>query len=302
MATYQSYTAIGQREDLSDVIYNISPTDTPFMSSIGKAKATAVYHEWQTDALASVNVSNAAVEGATASDATISPTTRVGNRTQISQKTVKISGTLDAVNKVIASKIKPSKQIEEYIPNLNDVYGIHLRRTDKIKLKREIEHENSIDEFNCIIYYLINDIIELLKNDNEAKLLIVGEEKEWISEFKTILQSKFEKDINFVNILYPENYINDGFIVVLDMFCLSRCKKIYQGVKWTTFSSLSALIGNVDIVNYYYKLPEQESNFIYTWKSVLNINGKIEYTEYENIGNRLNDIQIKYINTNNILF
>ena len=99
MATYQTYTAIGQREDLSDVIYNISPTDTPFMSSIGKTKATAVYHEWQTDSLAAASLSNAAVEGATASDATMSPTTRVGNRTQIFQKTVKISGTLDAVNK-----------------------------------------------------------------------------------------------------------------------------------------------------------------------------------------------------------
>ena len=99
MATFQTYTAIGQREDLSDVIYNISPTETPFLNSVGKSKATAVYHEWQTDSLAAVNVDNKAVEGATASDATISPTTRVGNRTQISQKTIKISGTLDAVNK-----------------------------------------------------------------------------------------------------------------------------------------------------------------------------------------------------------
>jgi hypothetical protein len=99
MATYQTYTAIGQREDLSDVIYNISPTETPFMSSIGKNKATAVYHEWQTDSLASVNTSNAAVEGAATTDATLSPTTRIGNRTQISTKVIKISGTLDAVNK-----------------------------------------------------------------------------------------------------------------------------------------------------------------------------------------------------------
>ena len=99
MATYQTYTAIGQREDLTDVIYNISPTETPFMSSVGKTKATGVLHEWQTDSLASVNGSNAAVEGATASDATLSPTTRVGNRTQISQKTVKIAGTLESVNK-----------------------------------------------------------------------------------------------------------------------------------------------------------------------------------------------------------
>ena len=99
MATYQTYTAIGQREDLSDVIYNISPTDTPFMSSIGKGKASGTYHEWQVDSLAAVNTSNAAVEGATASDATLAPTTRAGNRTQISQKTVKVSGTLEAVDK-----------------------------------------------------------------------------------------------------------------------------------------------------------------------------------------------------------
>jgi hypothetical protein len=99
MAIYNAYDAIGQREDLTDVIYNISPTETPFMSSIGKTKATAVYHEWQTDSLAAATTANAAVEGADASDATLSPTTRLGNYTQILQKTIKVSGTLDAVNK-----------------------------------------------------------------------------------------------------------------------------------------------------------------------------------------------------------
>ena len=98
MATFQTYTAIGIREDLTDVIYNISPTETPFMSSIGKTKATATYHEWQLDSLAAA-AANAAVEGATASDITVTPTTRVGNRTQISEKTIKISGTMEAVNK-----------------------------------------------------------------------------------------------------------------------------------------------------------------------------------------------------------
>ena len=98
MATYQTYTSIGNREDLSDVIYNISPTETPFMSSIGKTKATATYHEWQTDSLAAA-AANAVVEGAAASDITVTPTTRVGNRTQISEKTIKISGTMEAINK-----------------------------------------------------------------------------------------------------------------------------------------------------------------------------------------------------------
>ena len=99
MATYKQYDSVGNREDLTDVIYNISPTDTPFMSSVGKTKATAVLHEWQTDSLAAAVLTNAAVEGDDASSATLSPTTRVGNRTQISQKTIQISGTLESIDK-----------------------------------------------------------------------------------------------------------------------------------------------------------------------------------------------------------
>ena len=94
MAAYDRYTAIGAREDLTDVIYDISPTDTPIMSSIGKTKATSVYHEWQTDSLAAATTGNALVEGASATEATISPTTRLGNYTQIVGKTVMVSGTL----------------------------------------------------------------------------------------------------------------------------------------------------------------------------------------------------------------
>jgi hypothetical protein len=99
MAAYDRYSAIGAREDLSDVIYDISPTDTPIMSSIGKTKATGVYHEWQTDSLAAATTSNALIEGASASEATITPTTRLGNYTQIVGKTVMVSGTLEAVDK-----------------------------------------------------------------------------------------------------------------------------------------------------------------------------------------------------------
>lgn len=99
MAIYNRYDAVGAREDLSDVIYNISPTDTPIMSSIGKTKATGVYHEWQTDALAASTTANALVEGADATAADLSPTTRIGNYTQIVGKTIQVSGTLEAVDK-----------------------------------------------------------------------------------------------------------------------------------------------------------------------------------------------------------
>ena len=99
MATYQTYQSIGNREDLTDMIYDISPTETPFMSSIGKTKATGVLHEWQTDSLSDATLANAAVEGADATSATLAPTTRVGNRTQISQKTIQIAGTEETIDK-----------------------------------------------------------------------------------------------------------------------------------------------------------------------------------------------------------
>tara|TARA_Y100000114_G_scaffold157167_2_gene187707 strand:+ start:20040 stop:20987 length:948 start_codon:yes stop_codon:yes gene_type:complete len=97
--TFSSYDAVGQREDLTDIIYSIAPTDTPFMSGIAKEQASAVFHEWQTDSLAAATANNAQIEGDEISFSAPSATTRLGNRTQISRKSVIVSGTLDTVSK-----------------------------------------------------------------------------------------------------------------------------------------------------------------------------------------------------------
>jgi hypothetical protein len=98
--TFTRYSAIGIREDLSNVIYNISPEETPFISNIGRESVKNTYFEWQTDALASASAANAALEGDDVSSfAAVVPTARVGNYTQISTKNVVISGTLEAVDK-----------------------------------------------------------------------------------------------------------------------------------------------------------------------------------------------------------
>jgi hypothetical protein len=81
------------------MIYSISPTDTPLMSTIAKSKATAVYHEWSTDNLAAATTANALVEGDDAVATTTAPTFRIGNYTQIVGKTIQVSGTLEAVDK-----------------------------------------------------------------------------------------------------------------------------------------------------------------------------------------------------------
>jgi hypothetical protein len=94
---FATYEAIGNREDLSDVIYRIDPTETPFMSGIEKEKATAVNHEWQTQALAAVNTGNAQLEGDDAVADATTATVRLGNVCQISRKTPRVTGTQRAV-------------------------------------------------------------------------------------------------------------------------------------------------------------------------------------------------------------
>lgn len=96
--TFQAFQAIGNREDLEDLIYNISPTDTPFMKMAGRGKAKAVFHEWQTDALASAVATNAAIEGDDATNTSVVPTVRLGNYCQIAQKAFGISGTQQSVD------------------------------------------------------------------------------------------------------------------------------------------------------------------------------------------------------------
>lgn len=98
--TFTRYSAVGIREDLSNVIYNISPEETPFISNISRENVKNTYFEWQTDALAAASASNAALEGDDVSSfQAVTPTARVGNYTQISTKNVIISGTLEAVDK-----------------------------------------------------------------------------------------------------------------------------------------------------------------------------------------------------------
>lgn len=96
MAQYTSYDQVGKKEDVSDVISNITPTKVPFQAMIGNERVSNTLFQWQEDELRAVTV-NAKVEGFTAADATLTATTMRNNYTQILEKTIKISETADAV-------------------------------------------------------------------------------------------------------------------------------------------------------------------------------------------------------------
>lgn len=96
MATYQTYQQVGIKEDVSNIISNISPTKTPFQTAIGSEKVHNTLFEWQEDSLRAV-AANAQVEGADASFETVTPTVLRTNRTQILSEAVQVSETADVV-------------------------------------------------------------------------------------------------------------------------------------------------------------------------------------------------------------
>ncbi|HIU17328.1 MAG TPA: DUF5309 domain-containing protein [Candidatus Avidesulfovibrio excrementigallinarum] len=93
----------GKPRDLMDTIFNVAPTDTPFLTMCGQTTASQTLHEWQTDTLASP-AENAALEGADSADFAASVTTELSNKTQILKKAINVSGTAQAVKQAGVTK------------------------------------------------------------------------------------------------------------------------------------------------------------------------------------------------------
>lgn len=122
---FDTPTAVGDPDDLTSIIEDVSPTETPFMSMIGRGKARNVFHEWQTDALAAAADDNAAIEGEDATTAAITPTTRVGNYCQISDKVIQLTGTVQAI---------------DFVGKQKNLKGYQLMRRSQ-ELKRDMDKQ-----------------------------------------------------------------------------------------------------------------------------------------------------------------
>ena len=101
--TFSSYDAVGNREDLADIVYNVDPTETPYLSSMPKGKATSTKHEWQTRALTAASGSNAVIEGDDATTDAATANTRLYNYRQISDKVALVTGTQEVLDKAGAT-------------------------------------------------------------------------------------------------------------------------------------------------------------------------------------------------------
>jgi hypothetical protein len=172
--------------------------------------------------------------------------------------------------------IQPSKIILQNIPsNIENAYGIHLRKTDKINDNSDTRHVNTTQEFDIIIRHLLSDVRNIILYEKDPIFLVVSEDLNWRLTFIDIMHffaGFYNKKIQILQVDYDIHDSFSNFNSVLDMFCLSRCKEILQGVKYSTFSILASILGNMKIRNYSVFTDSYDTCLIHVWSSVIEIN------------------------------
>lgn len=129
LATYDVTT---NREDLADAVYRISPVDTPFMSSVPRAKASAVLHEWSLDTIESTNTANARLEGDALTRATSGSPSRLQNYCQISSRDATVTGTERAVNPAGIDDMMAFQMSKKSLALRKDMESILLGNTGQV--------------------------------------------------------------------------------------------------------------------------------------------------------------------------
>lgn len=116
--TFDTYDSVGNREDLQDKIYMVSPEKTPVMSAGRRFKADAKFHEWQRDSLATPNKDNAVIEGDDRTGTALPPTERVGNFAQLFDKVAVVTSSQHASKPAGRSKEMKYQIATKAIPEL----------------------------------------------------------------------------------------------------------------------------------------------------------------------------------------
>jgi len=129
VATYDVTT---NREDLAGAVYRISPVDTPFMTAIPRAKASAVLHEWSLDTIDATNTANARLEGDALGRASSTNPTRKQNYCQISSRDATVTGTQRATNMAGVDDLMALQMSKKSLALRKDMESILLGNTGQV--------------------------------------------------------------------------------------------------------------------------------------------------------------------------
>lgn len=170
--------------------------------------------------------------------------------------------------------IVPSNITLKYIPHgIEKCIGVHLRKSDKIREDADTRHEMKLSEYEELMKHLRSYVTKLIKDckEKEISFFVCSEDYAHKRDFQAFIKTtcdKYNIVCSFVEPSIPTavhgEYIN--IAAVVDMFSLSKCKCILQGIKYSTFSMIASIIGNVSLHNF---AVHDNRSLIHIWKPCL---------------------------------
>lgn len=188
---------------------------------------------------------------------------------------VTFEGVSDSFAESAKAIVRPADDISRRLPRgLETAHGIHMRRSDKVRQGGcDPRHENDVAEFRTVVSALLEDVYALILREERPAFFVVSEDARWRSEVEARIRVLAEMAGKTITFARPDYRGVAAFDSVLDMFGLARCADIRQGVKYSSFSTAAALVGNVRLINYAHLLERGDECLIHNWTSVLSING-----------------------------
>lgn len=167
-----------------------------------------------------------------------------------------------------ARKFSPCKEIECSIPDgIENAYGVHLRATDMVNAKGTTENLLTQSEHMKIMNAVLSDIQQVVLREKNPVFFLCSDDAKWKQHIQGIIENFAPGKSTFLDAM--SNDTRQGAQDFLDLFTLSRCKKIFMTVKYSTFSIMASLIGNVPIQTYAHVADAYEHCFIHFWLPVL---------------------------------
>jgi hypothetical protein len=164
--------------------------------------------------------------------------------------------------------ISPANIILERIPaGIENAHGIHLRKSDKVAEYR-CSHICTLSEFEIITSEILKAVAEIIRVEENPTFLVVSEDAAWKSEFQQKIHDLAAKPVQILEPDYSKSDDYANFASILDLFCLSQCKFIHQGAKYSSFSMSAALLSSGKLVNYSHFLPLHHESLFHIWRPV----------------------------------
>lgn len=176
--------------------------------------------------------------------------------------------------------VRPSRAVLRALPpGLEAAVGVHLRRSDKVKvleasggkMPEEVGWEQTPADFDTITRHVRAHLLALLEERPEAAFYLASEDTGWRAEFASFIANASR---GRATVLPPASAgEGSGFAAAADLFALSRCASVVQGVKHSSFSLAAALVGDVPLVNFGAQVAGWDRNLVRLYAPVVRLHG-----------------------------